>query len=66
MDEPRDYQLNEASQRKKYDITYMWNLKYDTYSYLWNRNRLRDVKSKLMGAKRDVGGWEGRDESSLR
>jgi len=25
-----------------------------------------DIKSKLMGAKRDVGGWEGRDESSLR
>ena len=30
MDEPRDYQLNEASQRQRHDITYKWNLKYDT------------------------------------
>ena len=30
MDEPRDYQLNEASQRQIHDITYKWNLKYDT------------------------------------
>ena len=25
-----NYQLNEASQRQIYDITYMWNLKYIT------------------------------------
>ena len=34
MDGPRDYQLNEVkSERERqipYDITYMWNLNYDT------------------------------------
>ena len=32
------------------DITYMWNLKYDT-KFLQNRNRLTDVEHKFMVTK---------------
>ena len=37
--------LSEVSQKEKgkYDITYMWNLKYDT-----NENRLTDIEKKQL------------------
>ena len=44
MDGPRDYHTKwSKSDRERqipYDITNMWNLKYDTNELLWNRNRL--------------------------
>ena len=45
--------LNEMSDKKRrvlYSITYMWNLKKKSYkwTYLWNRNRLTDIESKLV------------------
>ena len=45
--------LNEVSQEKKRqipcDITYMWNLNYDTN--LQNRNRIRDIEDRFVSAK---------------
>ena len=45
---------------KYHDITYMWNLKYDTNETIWKRNRLRDTENKLVVAKGE-GGREGVD-----
>ena len=37
-----------------YDITYMWNLKYDTNELIYEtRNRLTDIQNSLMVAKED-------------
>ena len=38
-----------------YDIMYMWNLNYDTWTYLWNRNRVPDIENRFMVAKMGVG-----------
>ena len=43
--------LSDVSRRKTilYNITYMWNLKYDTkQTYLQNGNRLKDIENKLV------------------
>ena len=60
MDRPRDYHINwSKSERERqipYDITYVWNLKYDTkWTYLQNRNRLTDIENKLMVTKWEAG-----------
>ena len=34
----------------------MWNLKIDKLTFLQNRNRLTDIKKKLMVTKRESGG----------
>ena len=43
---------SEVSQKEKdkYHMIWLRNLKYDT-NYLWNRNRLTDVKNRLVVAK---------------
>ena len=43
-----------------YDVTYMWDLKYDTKE-LQNRNRLRDIENRLIMPRGwGVGeGWTG-------
>ena len=44
-----------------YDITYMWNVKYDTNEHIYETNRLTDTENRLVVAKRDVveEGWIG-------
>ena len=64
MDEPVDYHSKQSkSERERqipYDITYIWNLKYDTNgTYLQNRNRLTDTENRLVVAKGEGGGGEG-------
>ena len=43
MDRPRDCQPRQSkSERERqmpYDITYMWNLKYDTNEYTYEKNQ---------------------------
>jgi len=56
MDGPREIiTLSEVSQRERqisYDITYMWNLKYEhKLIYIRNRNRLTDIENRLMVSK---------------
>ena len=51
--------LSEVSQteKEKYYITYMWNLKKKyKRTYLQNRNRLTDIENKLMVTKGEKGG----------
>ena len=51
--------LSEVSQteKDKYPITYMWNLKKRyKWTDLQNRNKLRDEENELMITKRDGGG----------
>ena len=53
MDRPRDYHTQwtkwDRERQILYDIIYMWNLKYSINElYLQNRNRLMDMKNKLM------------------
>ena len=61
MDRPRDYHTKwSKSERERwlpYDITYMWNLTYDTNELLWNCNRLIDIGNRLVVAKGERG-WE--------
>ena len=53
MDEPTDshaeWSKSDRERQISYDITYMWNLqKGYKWTYLQNRNRVIDVKNKLM------------------
>ena len=61
MDGPRDCQTEwSKSDRERqipYDIAYMWNLeKWYKWTYSQNRNRVTDVKNKLMVTRREKGG----------
>ena len=62
MDGPRDYHMKwskSEKERQTYDITYMWNLKYDTkWTYLRKRNRFTDNRTDLwLPRGRGVGEW---------
>ena len=51
--------LSEVSQRKTipYDITYMWNLNYDTNECIYKkRNRFTGIENKLMVTKEEKWG----------
>ena len=53
--------LSEVSHTNTNDITYMWNLKYDTNKHPRNRNRLTNIENRLVVAKVWVGEeWIGR------
>ena len=39
-----------------YDITYMWNLKYDTNELIYKTEIDSDIENKLMVAKGEMGG----------
>ena len=59
----RDYhiQLIKTEKDKYHDIAYMWNLKkWYKWTYLKNRNRVRDVDNKLgvTGGERGSINWE--------
>ena len=65
MDGPRDYHTKQSQSEGKrqisYDITYMWNLKYNTNEHIYeNRNRLTDMENRLVVAKLGRSMWEGR------
>ena len=49
------------TEKDKYHIIYMWNLKYDKSTYLWNRNRLTDIENRLVGCQGGSGVGEGKD-----
>ena len=42
-----------------YDITHMWNLKYDTNEPIYKTKRCRDKENKPVVAKGGEGGGEG-------
>ena len=56
---PRDYHTKQSkSERERqipHDITYKWNLKYDTNELIYETNRLTDIENKLVVAKGDSG-----------
>ena len=53
--------LSKVSQKEEiqisntYDITYMGNLKWHKWTYLWNRNKLTDIEKRLVIAKGEGG-----------
>ena len=59
-DATRDYHTkwskSERERQIPYDITYMWNLKYDTNEITYKTNRLTDTENKLMATKGERGG----------
>ena len=64
IDGHRDYHTkwskSDRERQMSYDITHMWNLKkWYKWTYLQNRNRLTDIKDKLIITK---GVGEGRDK----
>ena len=61
MDGPRDchteWSKSDRERQISSDIAYMWNLeKWYKWTYLQNRNRVTDVKNKLMVTKGERGG----------
>ena len=61
---PRDYRTKWSNSDRErqipYDITHMWNLILNKWTYLQNRNRFTDVE-KLMVAKGETWGGAVRD-----
>ena len=58
--------LSEVSQKERqipYDITYMWNLKYDTNEHIYKTNRLTDIREQPCGCHRGGSVGEGRTGS---
>ena len=60
MDATRDYHTkwhkSERERQTPYDITYMWNLKYDTNEPIYETETDSDIEIRLVVAK---GGGEG-------
>ena len=61
MNGPRNYYtMWSMSDKDKYhDITYMWNLKYDTNELIYKTERLTDVENKFMITKEEGEGIKG-------
>ena len=63
MDGPRDYHTkwskSERERQIPYDITYMWNVKYDTNKLIYKTETHSDIENSLVVAK--VEGVWGRD-----
>ena len=61
MDEPRDshtkWSKSDRERQIPYDITYMWNLKYDINEFPWSRNTCTDIQNRVVVTK--GWGWEG-------
>ena len=55
MDGPRDYHTKWSKSGRErqisYDITYLWNLKYDTNELIYKTETLTDIENKLMVTK---------------
>ena len=53
MDGPRDFTKKSKSERERqipYDITYIWNLKYNTNEHIY-RNIITDIDNRHRGGK---------------
>ena len=48
---------SERERQISHDITYMWNLKYDTNEAETEWNRVRDIRNRLVIAKAWGEGW---------
>ena len=65
MDGPRDYHTkwskSDRERQISYNITYMWNLKYETDELIYETGRLTDVENRCVVAKGQgsVEGWIG-------
>ena len=63
MDTTRDshtkWSKSERERQIPYDITYMWNLKYDTNEPIYKTERLTDVENSLVVAKGEGMEWTG-------
>ena len=61
MDGPRDYKWSKSDRERKisYDITYKWNLKYDTNELIYKTETYRH-KKQTYGYQRGKG--DGRDK----
>ena len=60
MDGPRDDHTkcskSDRERQISYDVTYLWSLKkWYKWTYLQNRNRLRDIENNLMVTKGEGG-----------
>ena len=54
-DGPRDYAKPSKSERERqipYDISYVWNLKYDINEHSYKINKLTDIKNRLVVANK--------------
>ena len=51
-DEPRDYHTKQSKSGRErqipYDITYMWNLKYDTNEPIYKTETDSDIENRLV------------------
>ena len=57
MDGPRDFTKKSKSERERqipYDITYIWNLKYNTNEHIYKTNKLTDIKNRLAVANKEA------------
>ena len=57
MDGPRDFTKKSKSERERqipYDITYIWNLKYNTNEHIYKTNKLTDIKNRLAVARKEA------------
>ena len=55
-DGPRDYAKPGKSERERqipYDISYVWNLKYDTNEHSYKINKLTDIKNRFVVANKE-------------
>ena len=66
MNESKDYHTKwSKSEKNKYnDITYLWNLKYDTNELIYKIERLTEIGNKLNSYQRRKG-W-GKDKLGPR
>ena len=59
MDGPRDYHTEQSKSGERqipYDITYMWNLKYNTNELIYETETDSDIENKLMVTKGEEAG----------
>ena len=57
MNGPSDYHTKSNRERQvSYDITYTWNLKYDTSELIYKTDRLTDIENNLVVTQAGVGG----------
>ena len=63
MDGPRGYHTKQSkSERERHiphDITYTWNLKYDTNEHIYETNRVTDIENRLVVTEGNSGDGGG-------
>ena len=58
MDGPRDYHISKSDRERQisYDITYMWNLKYDTNELIYKTETDSQIQKSNMATKGEMWG----------